>query len=68
MEEKAKAICPYYENCPIFAKRIVSPVCEAMTKMFCTSEIFTKCERYTLKQSGQEVPINLLPNGKFYHK
>ncbi len=59
-------ICKHIQKCPAFAKfqdGAFHAFVETSNK-YCTSENHAECERYKLKEKGNEVPTWLHPDGK----
>ena len=57
-------ICPMAVKCPLFA---IYPASELnnLRNSYCVGE-FRTCARLHLKQSGQDVPLRLLPDGSTF--
>jgi hypothetical protein len=55
--------CPNREECEVF--QLLKLTHETWKATYCnTDAAFERCERHVLRQKGQKVPRNLLPNGQ----
>jgi len=54
--------CPNLEKCPMFALFRLQATTELFIRRYCNGD-YEKCARKKLKDSGKEVPENLLPDG-----
>ncbi len=64
---KKEKVCENISKCPMFRHFEVQQF-DAFVRIsnaFCTSKNYPKCQRYQLKKSGQKVPDDLMPDGKF---
>lgn len=52
------------EKCPIYGHFILESTKEAIIGLYCRGD-FQRCARKKLKDLGQPVPENLMPNGKY---
>lgn len=57
-------VCPYLEKCPIFERFTNKGLGNIWVTLYCKGSKQADCARKRLKESGQQVPITLLPNGK----
>jgi len=55
--------CPNTAGCPIYAKFKTEALKNIYIRMYCTSK-FDKCKRKQIKDRGEKVPLDLLPDGK----
>lgn len=62
---KVEPVCPSINNCPVYARFEVGDFEKfvLMTENYCLGQNMVNCKRYILKQSGEVVPENLLPDG-----
>ncbi len=65
LEIGERKTCPFIKGCPFFNKYATKyPNLVSMAKIYCEN-FPTYCKRYQLRNAGQKVPVNLLPNGEF---
>jgi hypothetical protein len=57
--------CEYLATCPIFNRFRLEGIKNFWIRLYCQGEKQTRCQRKALKESGQTVPENLLPNGNY---
>lgn len=57
-----KQSCPNLEKCPMFGKFRLQATSEIFISKYCKGN-FEKCARKKMKDSGREVPEDLLPDG-----
>jgi len=55
--------CPRVAACPLFARFKVKSSLKVWQAFFCEGA-YDRCERYRLAVQGQQVALNLLPNGR----
>ncbi len=65
-KQNLKTACEFVDKCPFFNNFNMNSFDEFMniTKNYCLSEKHEDCERYKLKMSGKNVPIELRPDGE----
>ena len=56
--------CEFIKTCPIFERFRVEGLKNFYIRNFCQGKKLEHCERLTLRNEGQDVPITLLPTGK----
>ncbi len=56
--------CPYIDTCDMFKRFTTESAKKVFITLYCKGN-FKKCARKKLRDSGQPVPENLLPSGKF---
>lgn len=59
--------CPNMEACPIYQKFKIEALKNIYIKIFCLGK-FETCKRKQIKDSGNQVPATLLPDGKDLEK
>jgi len=62
-----KNVCKNVKKCPAFKNFTLSNFEQfvSMANQYCVSENHKNCQRFLLKEKGEEVPINLHPDGHF---
>ncbi|HHC72541.1 MAG TPA: ankyrin repeat domain-containing protein [Thiotrichales bacterium] len=55
--------CSHVTGCELFVQFAMNPALEVWKEHYCEGE-HGRCARYQLSNSGQPVPLTLLPNGK----
>lgn len=58
------AECPNLETCPVW-QRFKTDLKLLWVKVYCLGDKQCECERKKLKAQGKDVPMELLPNGKY---
>ena len=58
--------CEFIEKCPVFQKCRTGALEKVFSVRYCKGSQLENCERRKLKKTGQEVPPDLLPNGKLF--
>jgi hypothetical protein len=61
MENRAN-VCEGIKSCPFFNSLHFGSTAETLKVLFCKSD-WKKCERWKLKTTGVDVPVELWPNG-----
>jgi hypothetical protein len=56
--------CPNVELCPLYAKFRLESTKNSIINLYCETN-FERCERKRLKDSRQNVPEKLMPNGNY---
>ena len=59
--------CPNIEGCSLYPLLTLESSLRIWQTMFCRGR-FERCARFELARSGQEVPLNLMPNGQRLQK
>lgn len=57
------ASCPRVSTCPLFKQFSVKSSLKVWQGYYCEGD-FGTCERWKLASRNQQVPLDLLPNGK----
>ncbi len=57
------ASCPRVATCPLFKQFSMKSSLKVWQAYYCDGE-FDRCERWKLVVANQQVPLNLLPNGR----
>ena len=55
--------CHHANSCPLYQVFGSKPSLQVWTSWYCDGR-FQHCARYALGESGQRVPLHLLPNGR----
>ena len=55
--------CSHVTNCELFVQFALNPALDLWKAHYCEGD-FSQCVRYQRSNSGQSVPLTLLPNGK----
>lgn len=55
--------CSHVTNCELFVQFALNPALDLWKAHYCEGD-FAHCARYQRSNSGQSVPLTLLPNGK----
>lgn len=58
--------CDRMEKCSLFQHFALKSSLTVWTSSYCKGD-FSRCERFKLATAGQQIPSNLLPNGKMLH-
>ncbi len=58
------ASCPRITTCPLFKQFSIKSSLAVWKTYYCEGE-FGRCERWKLVAANQQVPLGLLPNGKY---
>ncbi len=59
---KEKTNCALIEACPFFNTLFMNSTAETLKTLFCRGN-YENCHRWQLRQSGEDVPKDLWPNG-----
>lgn len=59
------ASCPYLNSCPVFSRFKQAGLKNVWIRFYCQGSKQKECARLKLREQGEEVPENLLPNGEF---
>ena len=63
--------CEYVEGCPMFKRLKLEPIKQFWMETYCMNNEGGDCARKALRKQGKtrdEVPEDLLPNGKYMKK
>lgn len=55
--------CPHTASCAMYELFVFESSLSLWKKSYCFDD-YERCARYKLSQEGQEVPLQLLPNGR----
>ena len=55
--------CPHTTSCAMYEVFVFESSLALWKNNYCLSD-YERCARYKLSQEGQEVPLQLLPNGR----
>jgi len=55
--------CSYFEDCPIFEHLYSEEARELIKSLYCQKDNNHHCHRFHLAEAGDEVPLQLMPDG-----
>jgi hypothetical protein len=55
--------CSHLRTCPLYQLFGSKPSLKVWTAWYCEGR-YQHCARYALRESGRDVPLHLLPNGR----
>jgi hypothetical protein len=55
--------CPHVSSCAMYDLFVFEASLSLWKRSYCFDD-FERCARYQLSQEGQDVPLQLLPNGR----
>jgi hypothetical protein len=59
--------CPHSSSCEMYRLFKFAGTLAVWKINYCNAD-YTRCARYQASRQGQQVPINLMPNGEFLKK
>jgi hypothetical protein len=57
--------CDFFDTCPIFDQFKTEGMKNLWRSLYCRGSKQERCARRLLRTQGEEVPLSLLPNGRY---